>query len=101
MPTKRGSRRASESDQEGNTDVKLTAEELAQFDEQGYLFFASSFMAAEAGTLKAAADEVYALQREEVWRETNGVARTAFAAHTYNEAFRRLGRHPRLAEPVM
>ena len=44
--------------------------------------------------------QVYALQREEVWRETSGVARTAFAAHTYNEGFRRLGAHPRLIEPV-
>ena len=26
---------------------------------------------------------------------------TAFAAHTYNEGFRRLGAHPRLIEPVM
>ena len=30
----------------------------------------------------------------------NGVARTAFAAHTYNEGFKRLGAHPRLVNPV-
>ena len=42
------------------------------------------------------------MRREEVWREKDGEAvRTAFAAHTYNEAFNRLGRHPRLIEPVM
>ena len=34
-------------------------------------------------------------------RESSGVARTAFAAHTYDETFRRLGAHPRLVEPVM
>ncbi|HEY9566903.1 MAG TPA: phytanoyl-CoA dioxygenase family protein, partial [Thalassobaculum sp.] len=28
-------------------------------------------------------------------------ARTAFAAHTYDDGFRRLGAHPRLVEPVM
>ncbi len=28
------------------------------------------------------------------------MARTAFAAHTYNEAFKRLGAHPRLIDPV-
>ena len=67
----------------------------------GYLFFPSRFTAAEAAVLRAAADEVYALDREEVWCESSGVARTAFAAHTYHEAFRRLGRHPRLIEPVM
>ena len=81
--------------------MKLTPEEVARFDEQGYLFFPSRFSAEEAALLRAAADEVYALDREEVWRESSGVARTAFAAHTYNEAFRRLGRHPRLIEPVM
>ena len=81
--------------------MKLTPEEMERFDEQGYLFFPSRFSADEAAVLRAAADEVYALDRDEVWRESSGVARTAFAAHTYNEAFRRLGRHPRLVEPVM
>ena len=81
--------------------MKLTPAELARFDEQGYLFFPSRFSPAEAAVLRAAADEVYALDRQEVWRESTGVARTAFAAHTYNEAFRRLGCHPRLVEPVM
>ena len=28
------------------------------------------------------------MNRKEVWREKTGVARTAFAAHTYNEGFR-------------
>ena len=81
--------------------MKLTAAEIAEFNERGYLFVPSRFSPAEAAVLRAAADEVYALDREEVWRESTGVARTAFAAHTYNEAFRRLGRHPRLIEPVM
>ena len=51
--------------------------------------------------LRQAADEVYAMERKEVWRESSGAPRTAFAAHTYHEAFRRLGRHPRLIGPVM
>jgi ectoine hydroxylase len=81
--------------------MKLGADDLARFDEQGYLFFPARFSTDEAAVLKQAADEVYALEREEVWRESSGVARTAFAAHTYNEAHRRLGRHPRLIDPVM
>jgi ectoine hydroxylase len=36
----------------------------------------------------------------QIWRETSGAPRTAFAAHTYNEAFGILGRHPRLIEPL-
>src|SRR3546814_14182345 len=41
------------------------------------------------------------LEREEVWRESSGAPRTAFAAQTYSEPFRRLGLHPRLIGPVM
>ena len=51
--------------------------------------------------LRAEAECVFAMDRKEVWCESNGAPRTAFAAHTYNEAFRRLGAHPRLIEPVM
>ena len=81
--------------------MRLTPDELARFHEQGYLFFPSRFTPLEVAVLHAAAAEVYALDRQEVWRESSGAARTAFAAHTYNEAFRRLGSHPRLIVPVM
>ena len=81
--------------------MHLTSQQLSEFDEQGYLFLPGCFTSEEASVLHRAADEVYAMQREEVWRESSGAARTAFAAHTYNEAFRRLGAHPRLIEPVM
>ncbi len=81
--------------------MQLSGAQLEEFDRSGYLFLPNAFGADEVRVLKAAAIEVYALARDEVWREKSGVARTAFAAHTYNEAFRRLGRHPRLIEPVM
>ena len=81
--------------------MRLTEAEIAQFEREGYLFFPGRFSTAEAALLKQEADNVYAMQRKEVWREKSGEARTAFAAHTYNEAFRRLGSHPRLLEPVM
>jgi ectoine hydroxylase len=81
--------------------VQLSDQEIARFEEEGYLFLPGRFSQEEAGLLKREAERVYALEREEVWRESSGVARTAFAAHTYNEGFRRLGAHPRLIEPVM
>jgi ectoine hydroxylase len=81
--------------------MKLSAQQLEQFNEQGYLFFPGRFTAEEASLMRIAARDVYAMSREEVWRESSGAARTAFAAHQYNETFRRLGRHPRLIEPVM
>ena len=81
--------------------MRLSKAQIDDFDRQGYLFFPGAFSRAESDLLKQAAREVYALEREEVWREKSGIARTAFAAHTYNEVFRRLGAHPRLIEPVM
>jgi ectoine hydroxylase len=81
--------------------LRLSTAELSAFDEQGYIFLPDRFSPVEVQVLHRAAREVYALNREEVWRESNGAPRTAFAAHTYNEAFRRLGAHPRLIEPVM
>ena len=80
--------------------MKLTDEQIAEFDEQGYLFLPNCFSEAEIVALREEAQGIYASDREEVWRETSGAPRTAFAAHTYNEAFRLLGAHPRLIDPV-
>ena len=80
--------------------MKLNDKQLQEFDEEGYLFLPSLFSEEEAAVLKNEANAVYATDRKEVWRETSGVARTAFAAHTYNEGFRCLGAHPRLIDPV-
>ncbi|WP_299621104.1 phytanoyl-CoA dioxygenase family protein [Pelagibius sp.] len=79
----------------------LTEAQRTEFDRDGYLFLPDVFSAAEAALLRAEAQRVFALEREEVWRESSGAARTAFAAQTYSEPFRRLGLHPRLVEPVM
>ena len=80
--------------------MRLTDAEIQQFDEQGYLFFPGRFTPEEAAALRREAAIVYGMERAEVWRESSGVARTAFAAHLYNEGFRRLGAHPRLVKPV-
>lgn len=81
--------------------MRLNEAQLAAFADDGWVLLDNVFSSEEAGLLKQEAERVYALDREEVFREKDGkTARTAFAAHTYNEAFRRLGRHPRLIEPV-
>lgn len=81
--------------------MKLTAAQLAEFEDVGYLFFPGCFSTEETDLLRQEAERVYSLERKEVWRESSGAPRTAFAAHTYSEMFRRLGSHPRLIEPVM
>jgi L-proline 4-hydroxylase len=81
--------------------MKLTQEQLQQFDRDGYLFFPSLFSAAE---IKALTDEVPALfaQRrpENVREKASDAVRTNFAAHMYSRVYARLGRHPRMVEPV-
>jgi ectoine hydroxylase len=81
--------------------MKLTPEQLEIFDRDGYLFLPEVFTPAETALLREEAARVYGLDREEVWRESSGAPRTAFAAQTYSEPFRRLGLHPRLIGPVM
>ena len=82
--------------------MKLTKDQLHQFETEGWLLLKNRFNQTEIDVLKNELPKIFAMRREEVWREKDGEAvRTAFAAHTYNEAFNRLGRHPRLIEPVM
>ena len=80
--------------------MKLTSEQIKTFDEQGYLFFPNCFTEEEVALLRSEADNIFRTNRQEVWREKTGAPRTAFAAHTYNEAFRLLGAHPRLINSV-
>src|SRR6059058_6491209 len=81
--------------------MKLSADQIARFEGDGYLFFPSLFTPPE---IKALTDEVpalYAQRRPENVREKTGdVVRTNFAAHMYSDPFARLARHPRMVEPV-
>ncbi|HEX7006055.1 MAG TPA: phytanoyl-CoA dioxygenase family protein [Alphaproteobacteria bacterium] len=82
--------------------MKLTPDQTAAFEEQGYLFVPNLFSRAEIDVLKRELPGIFAQDRKENVREKDGkTVRTTFAAHTFNEAFRRLGRHPRMVEPVM
>ncbi len=79
----------------------LTEEQLGRFDEEGYVFIPEVFSKAETALLLGEAHDIFALDRKEVVRDRDGkTARTAFASQRYNEAYRRLSRHPRLVEPV-
>src|SRR6202047_1837676 len=89
-----------ENDRPREDAMKLTAEQIKAFDEQGYVFFPNCFADEEVAVLRSEADKIFRSNRQEVWREKTGAPRTAFAAHTYSEAFRILGHHPRLIEPL-
>jgi ectoine hydroxylase len=81
--------------------MKLDQGQIDRFHNEGYVFLPGAFSADEVGVLRRRAEAILKMDRQEVWREKSGVARTAFAAHTYDEGFKRLGAHPRLVEPVM
>ena len=80
--------------------MKLTDAQIKQFHTEGWLFLPDLFTAEEIEVLRAESAHVLASDRPEIWREKSGAPRTAFAAHTYNEAFSILGRHPRMIAPV-
>ena len=81
--------------------MKLTQEQLDQFDHDGYLFFPSHFSPEEIKTLTDEVPNLYAQDRAENIREKGKTAvRTNFAAHMYSEPFARLARHPRMVMPV-
>lgn len=82
--------------------MKLSADQVSEFHEQGYLFIPDVFGTDEIAVLTGELDGIFSQDRVENVREKNGrTVRTTFAAHTFNEAFGRLGRHPRLIDPVM
>ena len=81
--------------------MKLTPDQLEQFDRDGYLFFPGHFTPEETQNLTDAVPELYARREDYNVREKGKDAvRTNFAAHMYSEPFAKLARHPRMIEPV-
>ena len=58
--------------------MELSAGQLKAFDEQGYVFFPNCFSENEIALLRAEAESILKLDRQEVWREKTGAPRTAF-----------------------
>ena len=80
--------------------MKLTQQQIDDFNTEGWLFLPELFSPEEVALLADEAVNIYDTDRPEVWREKSGAPRTAFAAHLYNEAFGVLGAHPRMINPV-
>jgi ectoine hydroxylase len=81
--------------------MKLTANQHARFERDGYLFFPGLFSADETRTLTAEVPRLYGRREDYNVREKGKDAvRTNFAAHLYSEPFAKLARHPRMVEPV-
>ena len=81
--------------------MKLTKEQIDQFNRDGYLFFPSHFKPEEVKTLTEAVPEIYARREAYNVRERGSDAvRTNFAAHMYSKPFAKLARHPRMVQPI-
>jgi ectoine hydroxylase len=81
--------------------MKLTPEQLEQFDREGYLLFPGLFTPQEMRALNDEVPHLYAQQRPENVREKGSDSvRTNFAAHMYSKPFAKLARHPRMVLPV-
>jgi ectoine hydroxylase len=82
--------------------MKLTKEQLEQFDGEGYLFFPGQFTREEMKALTDEVPELYSRREAYNVREKGKEAvRTNFAAHMYSKPFAKLARHPRMVQPVM
>ncbi|MBW8857075.1 MAG: proline hydroxylase, partial [Bradyrhizobium sp.] len=79
--------------------MKLTQQQIDDFNREGWLFLPELFSPEEVAYLAQEAASIYDANRPEVWREKSGAPRTAFAAHLYNEGFGALGAHPRMIDP--
>jgi ectoine hydroxylase len=82
--------------------MRLTPEQQATFERDGYLFFPGLFSPQETQSLIDAVPALYARREAFNVREKGSDAvRTNFAAHLYSEPFAKLARHPRMVLPVM
>lgn len=82
--------------------MKLTSDQLRQFEEEGYLFLPHVFSREEMDLLNGEVPGLFAEKRDEVVREKGSEApRSAFYVQTWNPVYELLARHPRLVEPGM
>jgi ectoine hydroxylase len=80
--------------------MKLTQEQIEAYEDLGYITLDGLFSREEAALMKSRLPALYRMDRDEVIKEKSGVVRTVFAAHTFDDVFARVARHPRLIEPA-
>src|SRR5687768_1549522 len=86
--------------------MKLSAQQLAQFERDGFVIFPDLFSQAEIDALRAETARLSHIDAETVIRERTGGVRSIFRVHehdgaTRSPAFRALVRTPRVLEPTM
>jgi ectoine hydroxylase len=81
--------------------MRLTAEQLLRFQQDGFLILPNLFAPAEVDILRGAMDRVFRQDDAANIKEKHSqVVRTAMGLHQRDEVFARLARHPRFVEPA-
>ncbi|NEN94009.1 MAG: phytanoyl-CoA dioxygenase [Moorea sp. SIO3I7] len=81
--------------------MKLTKDQIEQYEEQGFLFISECFSSEEVSAIRAQVPIVVADETlGRAWEEDEETLRTLYGIHLTNRIFRSLVRHPRLLEPA-
>ena len=82
--------------------MKITDEQITEFDERGYILIRDLLSQTEIEIIQSAIPEILARSGPEIVRESDNpdTARLAFGPHYYSEPFARLVQLPRIIEPV-
>ena len=82
--------------------MKLTAQQVQQYHERGYILFPNLLDQDEVAELQAALPDIFARQGPEIIREQDDpdAVRLAFGAHIYSPPFQCLATSDRLVNPV-
>ena len=82
--------------------MKLTPDQIAGYERDGFLVLPSLFSPTEVDVLREALKEPFSEDCPQNFREDgSGEVRTAMGLHLRSPVFARLVRHPRLVEPAM
>jgi hypothetical protein len=82
--------------------MRLTQEQVASYEQNGFLFMPDYFSPREVELLRGEVAGIFAEAAPHVVREKEGqTVRSAYGSHATNDIFKRLARHPRLVEPAM
>ena len=80
--------------------MRLSNQQLNQFEDQGYLFFPELFSENEMQTLLDEVPKLMTRQTNDNLKEKTGTFRQLYNSHRDSAPFKALSRHPRILEGV-
>jgi ectoine hydroxylase len=86
----------------GKEIMKLSSEQMLNYEQDGFLFLPELFSSKELEILKRQLPRLFAEESERrVLEKGSGIVRSVYGSHQTNEVCRLLTCHPRLIEPAM